>query len=780
MINIQLIVCIIIVIYFIVTTFLYYRERHNYLIYYRKNSVTFICSLCGLLFCLILPINIEFEGPCLVDVWLITLTTFGAILCSLYRIIRMLILKKKNMFSLKYGKQSSAKVRDQLAELSSFSRNDYGLETNIVDPNNYIKQLNKIIDKGMLRWFFLVPFCSISIVTLVVFLVIYLGDHIYIFEKCINITNGLFYPITFFGAIILLIMPFAHINLIKLKFKSKWNLKTEMLINTTLLGAGLIVYGLTRVYIGYSSATYFGVTLLMGIFSFIQFNTIVIPLIEIRREKKRKERKDYKSIDEFILSLENKNFLELLKEKAMENFCIENVLFWEAYYDLMLNIKEYYLKSGKKNIVLNSSIYDSGNHIHLQEEKSETIDYNENSQSVKYSLGNDITKESVLETDQFSNNNALSSNYELNDDKTSISENFNSASPIKETFIQNNNPNVSYSPSLKQGNNFLNSNENFSASFSPKTDNILLNTNNNKPSLIKNGNQNNVIQTPINQSILSNEDIKPVTDDNEKINHNSNNENNIDDIENKDISKTNKNNSNSTPNSNSDELNNNNNITNSQNRKLDNKEEIQNPINGISNPIRKEESNLSNNNSIVNSPISPTNGAHPSMSRRTSRTSNELSINRVTSIHSTKNNNNMHSQNNLNNNNEGNKNHIIDISKFEKASCLSKHSAKDNDIHPAKKKSNPGTSNNSKSLLKYIKSLTLYNYEFDPNFKPLFEQIYYLYIYKDGIAPVILSLNTLTTITNRIENEDYSYDMYQSAIEEVINILYMNIYPKIE
>jgi len=58
----------------------------------------------------------------------------------------MLLLKKKSMFSLKYGKQDSTKVRDQLVELSSFSRNDYGLETNIVDPNNYIKQLNKIID----------------------------------------------------------------------------------------------------------------------------------------------------------------------------------------------------------------------------------------------------------------------------------------------------------------------------------------------------------------------------------------------------------------------------------------------------------------------------------------------------------------------------------------------------------------------------------------------------------------------------------------------------------
>ncbi|OUM69162.1 hypothetical protein PIROE2DRAFT_2853 [Piromyces sp. E2] len=55
------------------------------------------------------------------------------------------------MFSLKYGKQDSTKVRDQLVELSSFSRNDYGLEMNIVDPNNYIKQLNRIIDKWNLK-----------------------------------------------------------------------------------------------------------------------------------------------------------------------------------------------------------------------------------------------------------------------------------------------------------------------------------------------------------------------------------------------------------------------------------------------------------------------------------------------------------------------------------------------------------------------------------------------------------------------------------------------------
>jgi len=97
------------------------------------------------------------------------------------------------------------------------------------------------------------------------------------------------------------------------------------------------------------------------------------------------------------------------------------------------------LKSGKKyntNNVVNSSFYESGNQ--LQEEKSETFDFNDNSQSVKYSLGNDIAKET--EIDQFSSH--IVSNYEINDDKTSISENFNSASPAKETYIHNNNPNI--------------------------------------------------------------------------------------------------------------------------------------------------------------------------------------------------------------------------------------------------------------------------------------------------------------------------------------------------
>jgi len=90
----------------------------------------------------------------------------------------------------------------------------------------------------MLRWFFIVPYCTISIVTLVVFIIIYVGDRKNLFEKCINISNALFYPITFFGALILVILPFTHMQLIKLKFKSKWNLKTEMLVNSALLGAG--------------------------------------------------------------------------------------------------------------------------------------------------------------------------------------------------------------------------------------------------------------------------------------------------------------------------------------------------------------------------------------------------------------------------------------------------------------------------------------------------------------------------------------------------------------
>jgi len=58
MVNVQKIISAFTVIYFIITTTLYYKERHNYVIYYRKNSVTLICSICGLLYCLILPVSI--------------------------------------------------------------------------------------------------------------------------------------------------------------------------------------------------------------------------------------------------------------------------------------------------------------------------------------------------------------------------------------------------------------------------------------------------------------------------------------------------------------------------------------------------------------------------------------------------------------------------------------------------------------------------------------------------------------------------------------------------
>jgi len=441
-----------------------------------------------------------------------------------------------------------------------------------------------------------------------------------------------------------------------------------------------------------------------------------------------------KSIDEFIVSLENKSFLELLKEKAMENFCIENVLLWEAYYDLMLNIKDYYLKNGKKYNVVNSSFYESGGQL---EDKSDIIEFNEN----KKTTDNNVTKESIIEIDQYFGNNNVVSNYDINDDKTSYSENFNPSSP---TVVQNNNTNMSYSPSqsypIRQNSNIMNSNDKLSPSSSPNPDNQLFNSSLdvNKHHIIKNESQTNIIQTPINQQI--------------NIDTNNINNNNID-------------------------------ITEAHNN---GKLEIQ--IENNNSPLQRDGSSLSNNNnnnnnnnSNVTSPISPTN--HQGISRKTSRTSNDhTNISRVTSIHSTRNNKN--SQNNLNTDTHSidAKNHSNEGYKGEKASCLSKYSKdKESEInHNTKKKSNIATSNNSKSLLKFIKSLTLYNYEFDPKFKPLFDQIYYLYIYKDGIAPVILSLNTLTAISNKIDNEEYSYDMYQSAIEEVINILYMNIYPKIE
>ncbi|ORX61093.1 hypothetical protein BCR36DRAFT_408073 [Piromyces finnis] len=65
---------------------------------------------------------------------------------------------------------------------------------------------------------------------------------------------------------------------------------------------------------------------------------------------------------------------------------------------------------------------------------------------------------------------------------------------------------------------------------------------------------------------------------------------------------------------------------------------------------------------------------------------------------------------------------------------------------------------------------------FDNIFKSKYEQIYNLYIKEDGIAAVNIKSSTIKAIEEQMENDNYSYLMFNQAAEEIGELLYNNIY----
>ncbi|ORX57244.1 hypothetical protein BCR36DRAFT_222943, partial [Piromyces finnis] len=96
---------------------------------------------------------------------------------------------------------------------------------------------------------------------------------------------------------------------------------------------------------------------LSSIFMFAgaQFGAIVIPLIEVHIEKKKKK-DNLLSLNkyEFQKLIMDYNYFDMLREFAIQLFCVEVVLFWEMNFELLYKLNRYLLS--KKKIILEKDI----------------------------------------------------------------------------------------------------------------------------------------------------------------------------------------------------------------------------------------------------------------------------------------------------------------------------------------------------------------------------------------------------------------------------------------
>ncbi|KAG4096260.1 hypothetical protein H8356DRAFT_943429 [Neocallimastix lanati (nom. inval.)] len=69
--------------------------------------------------------------------------------------------------------------------------------------------------------------------------------------------------------------------------------------------------------------------------------------------------------------------------------------------------------------------------------------------------------------------------------------------------------------------------------------------------------------------------------------------------------------------------------------------------------------------------------------------------------------------------------------------------------------------------------------EFQKSFKNSYDKLYQLFM--DINAPTLLNIKevTITSIKERMDNNDYSFDMLMEALDEVLQLLYDNVYPSI-
>jgi len=101
----------------------------------------------------------------------------------------------------------------------------------------------------------------------------------------------------------------------------------------------------------------------------------------------------------------------------------------------------------------------------------------------------------------------------------------------------------------------------------------------------------------------------------------------------------------------------------------------------------------------------------------------------------------------------------------------------------SKKNNVPITESNTYTSSDILHSNTINPYlykPFDNIFKPQYDQVYNLYIKEDGIAAINIKSSTIRNIEDLMENDNYNYLMFNDAAEEIGELLYSNIYPRMK
>jgi hypothetical protein len=356
---------------FIVSLWLFWKKRNHHLINYRPVMLCLMTGIFSAFYNTLLPIITYFTENkdssnrnsyiCIIPLVFTIVFAPTSLMANLSRFIKIYLLNRRDFVRLKlYNKNNS----------NAFNMNESEGGERSLEPNTYLKRLNKLVSKQITIGVFLVPY---------IFLIL-LGGTIIAFEfykekDCSKTSNQgsecgvcnqgiiLYSPIMLLIAAVSFIIPYMFIDLY-----STVNIisKLDIVVNFIgiFLGSILFVSSLFvildkdklksqdykasekgEVVKYYLFSQFRNNSLFFLIPSFVAFFwAIIVPLIEVYVSDFKLKNKKLLGKKEFTRLLVSSRYIDSLKSIAVKSYCVELVIFWESHMKLMKRIYDEVIK----------------------------------------------------------------------------------------------------------------------------------------------------------------------------------------------------------------------------------------------------------------------------------------------------------------------------------------------------------------------------------------------------------------------------------------------------
>jgi len=241
--------------------------------------------------------------------------------------------------------------------MDNFSNEEFEIGNfKISDPNHYFNNLNSIINKKITIYYIIFPVTALVIY----YVILSLKDWENLKTRCINERIKMSVPKLILNFVVIIHSIYM---IYQAFYKQKWD---KELRKEYVAFVAVIIF--CSIFMSLSLNSVFGdVVFKYRIYVFqmitmtVHVMCVIDPLINIFIHSK-KQQNSVLTEEEFLLRLTDTNFKEQVKDITTQTFCIENLLFFEAHYDLMNIIIKYYNK--KNGIPIQENVYSSSDVLH--------------------------------------------------------------------------------------------------------------------------------------------------------------------------------------------------------------------------------------------------------------------------------------------------------------------------------------------------------------------------------------------------------------------------------